>query len=286
MKDFGKFIFNCSLFFLLIGIIVFLFWKVVIWKRQENCYKPEVTTIVLGNSRVQYGLDDSFSQKIMNLAVNADNMNIMYFKMKMMVKINPQIKKVIVNADHVTLSDYFKGVEYKLHPYYFDVIDFSDYLGLLKHDRQILINPFYWIKILYPILSIRKPINFQDLGIGGFSRLERDKLNEALNIEIEKKHHSYTFDEYQLEYLHKIVRFCQSHAITVEFIGMPTYPSTNLHNTVNIVNEYLKNEYPNIKNQDYTKIELPDSCYGDITHINYRGAETLKEVLKLEIELP
>jgi hypothetical protein len=41
---------------------------------------------------------------------------------------------------------------------------------------------------------------------------------------------------------------------------------------------YLERE--EVKLIDYTTMYLPDSCYADIEHLNYRGAEVFSSYLK------
>ena len=44
----------------------------------------------------------------------------------------------------------------------------------------------------------------------------------------------------------------------------------------------IKN-YSNIKFYDFKDMELPDSCFGDLDHLNYKGAKVFSEYLEKEI---
>ncbi|MDR0371726.1 MAG: hypothetical protein LBH80_07760, partial [Prevotellaceae bacterium] len=37
---------------------------------------------------------------------------------------------------------------------------------------------------------------------------------------------------------------------------------------------------PDVKYMDYSTFQLPDSCYGDVTHLNYRGARIFSQYLQ------
>lgn len=287
MKGFRNFIFTSLVFTSLIILLMAIMWKAVTWTRAQLCYNPNATILVMGNSRIQYGFDDSKIGGTWNVGLNADNYNIIYWKLKMLHRYNPQIQKVVLEVDNALLFNYFKGVEYKLHPYYWDMMDLRDWKNLVVNDRTILMYPFDWMKILFPARSIYHSISFQELGIGSYTVLNRDKLQEAIQKEenkntIEKSSH--IVNELQLNYLNKIIAYCQSNNISIEFINMPSYPTKEVIHDNKKLHQYITEHYPSIPFHDYELLALPDSCYGDISHINYKGANALSEILIRDIK--
>ena len=291
MKGFQKFILTSFAFQVLIFLLMAAMWKTVTWTRPQLCQHSDATILVMGNSRIQYGFDDHQVPYTWNVGLNADNYNIIYWKLKTLHQYNPQIKKVLIEVDNATLFGYFHGVEYKLHPYYWDVMNTEDWLDLIIEDRTILLYPFDWMKILFPLKSLISPIAFQDLGIGSYTCLQRDKLQEDLDIENQtrkKRKESISnkslVDDFQLKYLNKIVEYCHSHNICVEFINMPSYPIESIKHSNLRLSKFVKRTFPNIPFHNYELMELPDSCYGDISHLNYRGANTIAPILKKDIK--
>lgn len=289
MKNFGRFILTIGIFFLLTLLLLMGMWRVVIWTRPSLCANEKAEILVMGNSRIQYGFDDRQIANTWNVGLNADNYNVIYWKLKTFHRYNPQIKRLVLEVDCATVFSYFGGVEYKLHPYYWDVMEAEDWMSLLQNDRTILMYPFDWMKILYPIKSIFSPVSFSDLGIGGYTVLHRNKLQIALEEEkrqqTKESHRSKQLvaNKIQMSYLKKIVDYCDENHIHLEFINMPSYPTGGVKQSNRVLNQYVKSTYPDIVFHDYELTELPDSCYGDISHINHQGAKSLSVILKKDM---
>ena len=249
------------------------------WTRDDLCHHPEAKTLVLGNSRVQYGFDDSLVPGTWNSALNADNYNVIYWRLKMLHQRNPQLQKVMVICDQTQVYNYFTGIPDKVHPYYWDVMSLEDWWGLVVHDSGILLNPLHYLKILYPLKSLVSPISYQDLGIGGYTRLERDKLSEDLALkDVDAPLKSIPqIHAYNVFYLRKIYNYCQEHHLELIFFNMPSYPTQAIIEGNQYLHRFVEENYPDVPFYDYELMQLPDSCYGDASHLNYRGARVVSE---------
>lgn len=273
-----KFILRCTIFISCFIMIIFIAWHFITYNRADLC-KTEASILFLGNSRIQYGVNDQLIPNSLNVGLNADNYVFSYLKLKLLKKYNPQIDTLILGYDKATLTGYFQISDEKFHPFFWDLLDFDDWLFFLKHDTKIFMSPLNWRKILYPIKSHIGDIKFQELGIGGYNDLFRDKLSEA--IQQYKKSNSFIkAEKLQEKYLRKIVSFCLSNDIQVVFLNMPSHPITYVQSEDEYLNQYASSHYSDIPYWNYEFIELPDSCYGDLTHINYRGARTISLELR------
>lgn len=275
----NRFLLRVLAFMAVLALLVFCVWKAVTWTRDDLCRHPEATTLVLGNSRVQYGFDDSLMPGTWNSAVNADNYNVIYWRLKMLHQRNPQLQRVMVICDQTQVYNYFKNIPDKVHPYYWDVMSFEDWWGLVTHDSGILLNPLHFLKILYPLKSLVSPISYQDLGIGGYTRLERDKLSEdkALNETVTPRNAAFQIHAYNVSYLHKIYDYCQKHQLELIFFNMPSYPTQAVIEGNKYLHQFVEKNYPDVPFLDYELMQMPDSCYGDAAHLNYRGAKIISE---------
>ena len=283
MEHYKKFVWKVFAFAGLVFLVATLMWNIVTFTRPRMCYRPDKTTLVLGTSRIQYGFDDGVMPTMWNVGLNADNYDIMYWKLKLLHRYNAGIRNVIVEVDQTTLFGYFEGVEYKLHPYYWDMMDIGDWMHLVENDRTILMYPFDWVKTIIPVKSIFSTFAFHDLGIGCFSILKRDNIYIALNADSNNESPvDNTVNDIQIKYLNKIVDYCLQNNINIEFVSMPSYPTKRIELGHQQANQYIEEHYPNIKYHDYELIELADSCYGDIVHLNYKGAETFAEIMKAD----
>ena len=281
----NRFLLRVLVFMAVLALLVFCVWKAVTWTRDDLCRNEQATTLVLGNSRVQYGLDDSLVPDTWNSAVNADNYNVIYWRLKMLHLRNPQLQKVMVICDQTQMYNYFTGIPDKVHPYYWDVMTLEDWWGLVVHDSGILLNPLHYLKILYPLRSLVSPISYKDLGIGGYSRLERDKLSEdqALKDKDTPRKSVPQIHAYNASYLHKIYLYCQKHHLDLIFFNMPSYPTQAVIDGNKYLHQFVEDNYPDVPFYDYELMQLPDSCYGDVAHLNYRGAKIISEKIAEDV---
>ena len=276
-----KFILRCLLFISCFIMIIIFAWNFITYNREELC-KTEANILFLGNSRIQYGVNDQIIPNTLNVGLNADNYVFSYLKLKLLKRYNPQIDTLILGYDKATLTHYFQISDEKFHPFFWDLLDYDDWIFFLKHDTNIFMSPLNWLKILFPIKSHFATIKFQELGIGGYYDLYRDKLAEAIQ-QYQKSASNINTDELQEFYLKKIVHFCSSNNIKVIFLNMPSHPITYNLAEDKFLKQYAATHYSEIPYWDYEFIELPDSCYGDLTHINYRGAKSISLMLKNQL---
>lgn len=281
----NRFLLRILAFMAVLALLVFCVWKAVTWTRDDLCHRPEATTLILGNSRVQYGFDDSFMPGAWNSAVNADNYNVIFWRLKMLHQRNPQLQRVMVICDQTQVYNYFKNIPDKVHPYYWDVMQFEDWCGLVAHDNGILLNPLHYLKILYPLKSLISPIAYQELGIGGYTRLERDKLSEdqALNEADAPRKATPQIHAYNVSYLRKIYDYCLGQHLELIFFNMPSYPTQAVIEGNKYLHQFVEENYPDVPFYDYELMQLPDSCYGDVSHLNYRGARIVSEKIAEDV---
>lgn len=275
----NQFLLRLFAFMAVLAMLMFCVWKSVTWTRDDLCYHSEATTLVLGNSRVQYGFDDSLMPGTWNSAVNADNYNVIYWRLKMLHQRNPQLQRVMVICDQTQVYNYFKNIPDKVHPYYWDVMTVEDWWRLVVHDSGILLNPLHFLKVLLPLKSLVSPISYQDLGIGGYTRLERDKLrtDQAIKDKDTPRESVPQIHAYNVSYLRKIYNYCQEHHLKLIFFNMPSYPTQAVIDGNKYLHRFVEENYPDVPFYDYELMQLPDSCYGDASHLNYRGARVISE---------
>ncbi|MCQ2256423.1 MAG: hypothetical protein MJZ41_00345 [Bacteroidaceae bacterium] len=283
----NRFLLRVLAFMAVLALLVFCVWKTVTWTRDDLCSHPEATTLVLGNSRVQYGFDDRLVPETWNSAVNADNYNVIYWRLRMLHLRNPQLQRVMVICDQTQVFNYFKNIPDKIHPYYWDVMTPEDWLGLLAHDSGALLNPLHYLKVIIPLKSLVSSISYNELGIGGYTRLVRDKLDEdeSLRDESNQRRTIPQIHEYNVSYLRKIVAYCDVNNLELIFFNMPSYPTKSIVDGNKSLHIYVENNYPNVPFMDYELLQLPDSCFGDVNHLNYRGARVISERIAKDLSI-
>lgn len=271
---------------LIIGLL-FLGENILVAHRGDIC-KTDAHILFLGTSRIQYSVNDRLLANTLNAGLNADNYIFSYFKLQLLHKYNPQIDTLFLIYDASTIFHSFNVSDEKFHPFYWDLLDSDDFKNILLYDRDCFSTPLQWLKIKVPLESYFKDVKFQDLGIGQYSDLFRDKLPEDIERwkKSAKQNCELHIDTMQSIYLHKIVSFCREKNVKLFLINPPTYKLAYDVNTDRLLDSYVKKKYPDIPYLDFEFISVPDSCFGDMSHLNYRGADYftnfLIDTLKLQ----
>lgn len=252
--------------------ILFIFWQILLVHRAEIC-RTNANKLFLGTSRIQYSVDDRMISGALNAGLNADNYIFSYLKLKLLKKYNPQIDSVYLICDEGTVFSSFHTSEDKFHPFYWDLLDYEDLKNILLYDKDCFSMPLHWLKILPLIKSFYAPVKFQELGIGQFSELYRDKLQEDISRHKKKNHVKLTVDKMQKIYLDRIVAFCKQNRIHLFLINTPSHKISYEKESVDLLHSFINKNYSEIPYYNFQYIDVPDSCFGDIGHLNYRGAK-------------
>jgi hypothetical protein len=116
--------------------------------------------------------------------------------------------------------------------------------------------------------------------------------SELLKLEEDKKKFlskKYPFEKaaIQMQYLNKISILCKEKNANLILLNTPKH-IFYLQHMDKEMNEFWQNYSRNeIKDSilDYSSFELPDSCYSDLGHLNYRGARVFSEDLNRYIKV-
>jgi hypothetical protein len=119
------------------------------------------------------------------------------------------------------------------------------------------------------------------LGIGAYFKLDRNKLQEDITMLNEKRteKEKANLSLYQSEYLLKTVNLCKSENVELLLINTPIY-KPEIYGDIDKLNEFYNTYFSEVKYLDYSAFPLPDFCYGDIGHLNYKGAEIFSKYLQ------
>jgi hypothetical protein len=252
----------------------------------------ERTILILGDSHPECAVDDSIFTHAVNVAQSGAAYFYSYIKLRKLFDENPHIRTVLLSFHGSSIGkskdEGFIGDKYNLNhlPNYFSLLHKEDVLALKN-------NPSFFSAILKtPIRSIRGTLKFifkfrltyKDLYIGGYQKLDRDRLQRAIALQKENELIQYVYSQYQPNYyLLKIIGFCKSNGVELILFNTPTYDSGKYGNKIALKN-YYDTYLTGIKYLDYSDFPLPDYGYGDIGHLNYKGAEIFSNYLKENYE--
>lgn len=285
-----KFLLKLLAFTFVSLICLYAFLSLISSTRQETLRFPNNENIVfLGNSHVECAINDSIIKNSVNFAKSNDNAEIIYCKVKLLKQYNPQLDTVIIGYDNVImcqdLAEEYEGV---YSPFYYDQYSLNDLNNLLKYSSFKYISshfnrPFDVSKITIPCKSFfYDSTNIKDMEIfGHYEYLMRDKLQKHIEIESKKEIQKMPFDSLSVYFLNKTIEFCLDNNITPILLFTPHQKESKLDPTY--YKEYYQNNYKNILFYDFKDLELNDSCFGDINHLNHKGAKVFSEFLEKEV---
>lgn len=252
----------------------------------ENC-----NIVFLGNSHIECAINDTILKNSFNFGRSADKTEFIYSKVKLLKKYNPELDTIVIGYDNVlcyqSADSVFNSGLYS--PYFFDTHNLSTITKLLTKSsfgyiESHISHPFDWFKLYqFGESTIKSKSNITDMSnLGGYLYLTRDKLKEDIKrratIKMDKNR---SFDELSIYFLDETLKFCQENGMTVIFLCPPQHKKCFLDSTY--YREYYTKNYNNIKYYDFKDMQLPDSCFGDLNHLNYKGARVFSEFLEKEV---
>lgn len=272
-------------------ILIFLLFSLLINSTRAKMVHVESNEHMafFGNSQIESSINDTIVKGSLNWARSYETPEFVYAKIKLLKKFNPQIDTVFIGFDNV-LAFHTDNEEfpYRLcHPYLYDMYTAEDWIHIFKNSDysrwvNYFIFPFSWEKMTdYRVLgqnniSIKK---WKDLG--GFLFQTRDKLDEHRKRYKYKPHELWKCSKNAYYFLNKTIEYCQKNNIKVIFICAPQHKE-HQQNTESYRTEYATH-FSEIKFFDFVSLELPDSCFSDLNHLNYKGARVFSKFFNEQI---
>lgn len=296
MRELKKFLKNLFIFgvifsFICITVLAFsfLFLKSIDFKIDNR-----KNILILGDSHTQTGINDKILDRSFNFSTSASSYLFSYAKLLKVIEDNKQIDTLILSFHYGSLDgDIDQRVLFNdtlildRVPSYIPFLRFEEmqyFTSRVSFFKSFLYLPkvlsFYFLKSL-----VKRDFSFHNLDLGGYNNLDRFKLKEDI-----KRRESFgdfpkkdSISYLELDYLIKISDLCKEKNIKLLLINTPMYNAGKYTDT----SFYYKNYKKFLSNEvllDYASMPFPDSCYGDISHLNYNGAKIFTEKLHRILE--
>jgi hypothetical protein len=249
---------------------------------------------VAGDSHTECAIDESIYERAVNVSQSGTAYLYSYCKVKRFLSENKHIDTVFLSfhysvlAFNVDSSWIFDESSIKnAIPRFLTLLDKDDIAIFTKKEfsRAALFLPY---RLVFKFIIKKGRISYKDLDIGGYVKLDRDKLQEDIAYWNNAQAEAETgIAFYQKEYLLKIVDLCKSRNVKLILINPPTY-KPEVYGSIDKLNEYYDTYLSGTTYMDYSAFPLPDSCYGDIGHLNYKGAKIFSTYLQenFDVEAP
>ena len=280
MRKFIKLIvfFSATLFtfiFLLIKISDYVVEKNADYKLNTN-----VKYLVFGHSHPECAFNDSLIMNFKNVSESGESYFYTYFKAKEIIKQNPSIERVFIeftnNQITESMNEWIWGETHMSirYPKYSPFMNFTDKMVLAKNNLSGYFNSTSVSLKKNTSRVLTKNFNFSN-SIGGYRYLERDKTDSLISImklnTFEEK--NIPLSDINLRYLLKLVKFCEDQGKTVTLIRSPQHEKYAGFSNENTYQEIRNNLFSSIEYLDFSKFPLNNSEYGDLEHLNYKGAK-------------
>jgi hypothetical protein len=290
MKKFLLCIFK--FFALIMAIVIVLVATVYFILSGASFVIPEDRNIlIIGDSHTECAIDDSIFTRSFNISQSGTAYLYSYVKLRKFLAKNPHVDTVLLSfhggSIHKSMDEWTVGDKYILGriPNYFSLIT--------ARELPIFIdNPtFYSTVIKLPVKSIRAILKFivkhsltyKDLYIGGYIKLDRDKLQQDIERSENNTAAETGYSDYQIEYLLKIVDLCTEQNVELILFNAPTYNAKKYGN-LQALNDFYNTYLIGTRYLDYSDFILPNYGYGDIGHLNFKGAEIFSNYLESNYE--
>lgn len=233
---------------------------------------------ILGNSHPECAINDSLLPKnYKNVALSAEPLFYTVVKARNLIEENHKIDSIFIEFTNNSIGtvQWVLGDDrlYANYRKYFSTMTLSE------HNFLLLNNPKKTLKTIFSLTP--KTIWLSNKLIDGqylylvrnqlFKSSKKDKPTvDNKNNEIRK----YNKENQLVGFKNLLNLVCTNPKIVFVFTRMPLHRNySGFDNEIeyqHYVKEILK--YSNCRYYDFSKISLPDSCFGDLEHLNYLGA--------------
>lgn len=278
MRQFVKLTISFLIVLLALIFVLIQSTEYVINKNSNFKLNTNTKYLVLGHSHSECAFNDSLIDNFKNLSQSGESYYYTYFKTKKIIEQNPSIETVFIeftnNQINESMNNWIwegKYMNYR-YPQYSPFMNLTDKMVLVKNNLPGYLNS----------ISISFKKNFSRVvnndfsysnSIGGYLYLERDKTDSLLNKINYSDEKTIPLSALNLNYLSKIVRYCEEQGKNVFLIRSPQHKKYSGYSNESTYQQIRKSHYPPIEYLDFSKFPLKNSEFGDLEHLNHKGAK-------------
>lgn len=287
IKDMVGFLF---LFLVLCAVLV-LGLRRLMWQASLEL-PPGTTTLMLGDSHIECAVNDSLLPGTFNLAQAGDAFLYSHAKLRALIDRNPQLDTVWLSynfqclngqLDVLTRSEKYCKSKLPFGGFLLDMEDLKVYAGQYAFYSVIIRTPY--IRRQFIKKSLVRPTTLDDLRLGGYLHMERDKLASDLakrdstrTAGLPPQRFGEAMD--QINYLERTVELCRKKGLTCILLNTPVHPIVTHDADTTAYYAFQEDHLEGTVLWDHSAWPLPDSAYADATHLNHKGAAIYTERLR------
>jgi hypothetical protein len=263
----------------------------------NSFYKINCTSnvIILGNSHSECAINDSLLRNCVNLSQGGECYFYTYYKLKKIIDCNPNIDTILLeytnNILWEVMDNWIYGEEFlgNKYPKYSQLISIEDKIFLFRKNPGAYLIAFKDAIIMKFRLISKKEINVIDeLRWGEYLYLIRNKIPQ-IKDELKKSNQkgkefnrNMTTSKYNVLYLKKIVDYCRINKIKLILFRSPLHKLYEKKFDFELFS-LLNTDYKDLEFWDYSNFPLDDDEFGDLEHLNYKGAIRFSKYINLKL---
>jgi|APTNR8051073442_1049403.scaffolds.fasta_scaffold00177_38 hypothetical protein len=242
--------------------------------------KNEKDILIVGDSYTECAINDTLFMRATNMSQPAEAYLYTYLKLKKFLQVNPHVDSVVVGFSALNLNTFAEDwydEESRMQRSVsrnFPLLRLNDLWLLFKREPGFLFNSclITYKDYIKRYVQRRRISNLKQMNIGKYLFLNRNLSNNTANeLNWILKMMEPTFSQTQIEYLRKIENLCNERKVSLILFYSPVHPSYPDSLKRSVLTLYQK-EFSQIPLADFSSFVLPDSCYADLQHLNYKGA--------------
>jgi len=239
---------------------------------------PSTQNIIMGHSHGVCAFNDSLIANTINLCSSGESYFYMYPKLKNFVENNKQITTVFIvvaaNQFHKNMDESIWSDKYLTYYYasYFPFFNSTQHVVVLKNKPKNVIAALpITFKTQFKNIVSNNYSYFKK--VDGFTPQKRElPLAEISNITISNTVSKDSISEVNINYLKKMVEYCQQRKLKVIFVRCPQHKSYIALQDQSMFDSVLHNIFRNIEFLDFKSYSVSIDNYADIHHLNIKGA--------------
>lgn len=278
-----KKIFLKSLYFILLAIVlIFVYFKIEKSLFDKNIsfkINSDTKYAVFGHSHAETAFNDSLITDFQNFSRSGDAYFYIYPKIKKIVAQNKNLNIVIIELannqvskmmDDWTWGDKYLSTKFKN---YEPFIDLEDQKVLLSHNFPKYYDVFFTIRKTNFWKMINNNYSLSTYNqFGGYNYLVKGNADSLLNNLTYKKA-DFGYSKTNIDYLEKIITMLENENIKVILLRVPIHPKSIENNNELLFNQIITEKFSTVEYLDFNSFYLETNQFGDLEHLNYRGAK-------------
>ena len=251
------------------------------------------TTLVLGDSQMEFALNDSILDRTVSVAQSGEAYLYAFAKARRFIADNPGLDTIWLSYNMNSLERrqeiLTRSERYSKNkiPYNFFLLRASD-LDLFRDQGSAyeVLARTPWLRRNYIKKALRRATTYRDLSFGGYTRSYRYKLamdvahrDSLINAKATRPP-GFGEAKDQVRYLAELVELCKRKGVTCILINTPVHPVIKAEADTAAYYAFWREHMADVPLWDHSDWTFPDSCFGDATHMNHRGATLYSEYLQ------